>query len=94
MLLVDEDGYVLKNYALPFFQRSIEDIQGMRVLEEDVGTSSICVARSHNVPFLMFGPEMWIRESHSGDACSAPIDVAGQGRYILSLFSLDQNDLP
>ena len=94
MLLVDEDGYVLKNYALPFFQRSIEDIQGMRVLEEDVGTSSICVARAHNVPFLMFGPEMWIRESHSGDACSAPINVAGQSRYILSLFSLDQENLP
>ena len=46
MLLVDKDGYVLKNYAMPFFQRSIEDIQGMRVLEEDVGTSSISVARS------------------------------------------------
>lgn len=94
MLLVDNEGYVLKNYALPFFQRSIEDIQGMRVLEEDVGTSSICVARAHDVPFLMFGPEMWIRESHSGDACSAPIDVAGQTRYILSIFSLDQNELP
>ena len=94
MLLVDSEGYVLKNYALPFFQRSIEDIQGMRVLEEDVGTSSICVARSHDVPFLMFGPEMWIRESHSGDACSAPIDVGGQTRYILSIFSLDQNELP
>lgn len=94
MLLVDGDGYVLKNYALPFFQRSIEDIQGMRVLEEDVGTSSISVARAHNVPFLMFGPEMWIRESHSGDACSAPIIVAGQSRYILAIFSLDQNELP
>ena len=60
MLLIDEDGYVIKNYALPFFQRVIEDIQGMRVLEEDVGTSSISIAREHNVPFLMFGPEMWI----------------------------------
>ena len=57
MLLIDEDGYVIKNYALPFFQRVIEDIQGMRVLEEDVGTSSISIAREHNVPFLMFGPE-------------------------------------
>ena len=71
MLLIDEDGYVIKNYALPFFQRVIEDIQGMRVLEEDVGTSSISIAREHNVPFLMFGPEMWIKDSHSGDACSA-----------------------
>lgn len=94
MLLIDADGYVIKNYALPFFQRSMEDIQGMRVLEEDIGTSSVCVARSHNVPFLMFGPEMWIKECHSGDACSAPITVNGQLRYIIAFFSLDQNDLP
>ena len=94
MLLIDEDGYVIKNYALPFFQRVIEDIQGMRVLEEDVGTSSISIAREHNVPFLMFGPEMWIKDSHSGDACSAPICVDGKIRYIISFFSLDQNDLP
>lgn len=94
MIIVDEKGYVLKNYALPFFQRSIDDIQGMRVLEEDCGTSSLSVARSHNVPFLMFGPEMWVRECHSGDACSAPISVDGQNRYFLSMFSLDQNDLP
>ncbi|MHC1715428.1 MAG: sigma-54-dependent Fis family transcriptional regulator [Acidaminococcaceae bacterium] len=94
MLLIDEDGYVIKNYALPFFQRVIEDIQGMRVLEEDVGTSSISVAREHNVPFLMFGPEMWIKDSHSGDACSAPVCVNGKIRYIISFFSLDQSDLP
>ena len=42
----------------------------------------------------MFGPEMWIRESHSGDACSTPVIVAGQSRYIMAIFSLDQNDLP
>jgi len=39
MLLIDEDGYAIKNYALPFYQRSIEDIQGLRLLEEDIGTS-------------------------------------------------------
>ncbi len=94
MLLVDENGYVIKNYALPFFQRVIEDIQGMRVLEEDVGTSSICIAREHNVPFLMFGPEMWVKDSHSGDAFSAPISVNGKLRYMISFFSLDQHDLP
>ena len=94
MLLIDENGYVIKNYAMPFFQRIIEDIQGMRVLEEDVGTSSISIAREHNVPFLMFGPEMRINDSHSGDACSAPICVNGKIRYIISFFSLDQNDLP
>ncbi len=94
MLLIDENGYVIKNYALPFFQRVIEDIQGMRVLEEDVGTSSISIAREHNVPFLIFGPEMWIRDSHSGDACSAPICLDGKLRYIIAFFSLDRNDLP
>ena len=94
MLLIDENGYVIKNYAMPFFQRIIEDIQGMRVLEEDVGTSSISVAREHNVPFLMFGPEMWIKDSHNGDACSAPICINGKIRYIITFFSMDQNDLP
>ena len=94
MILVDENGYVIKNYALPFFQRVIEDIQGMRVLEEDVGTSSVSIAREHNVPFLMFGPEMWIKDCHSGDACSTPICADGKMRYILAFFSLDQNDLP
>ncbi|MCQ2359573.1 MAG: sigma 54-interacting transcriptional regulator [Phascolarctobacterium sp.] len=94
MILVDSDGYVIKNYAMPFFQRIIEDIQGMRVLEEDVGTSSIAIAREHNVPFLMFGPEMWVKDSHSGDACATPVTVDGKLRYIIGFFSLDQHDLP
>ena len=94
MLLIDSDGYVVKNYAMPFFQRSIEDIQGMRVLEEDIGTSSVSIALEHNTPFLMFGPEMWMRDCHSGDACSAPIMINGQLRYVLTFFSLDNNNLP
>ncbi|MBR0293602.1 MAG: sigma-54-dependent Fis family transcriptional regulator [Acidaminococcaceae bacterium] len=94
MLLIDDQGYVIKNYAMPFFQRVIDDIQGIRVLESDIGTSSISIAREHNVPFLMFGPEMWIRESHNGDACSAPICVQGKIRYILSFCSVDQRELP
>ncbi len=94
MLLIDAQGYVIKNYAMPFFQRVIDDVQGMRLLESDVGTSSISVAREHNVPFLMFGPEMWIRENHNGDACSAPICVQGKLRYILSFYSVEQNELP
>ena len=94
MLLIDSDGYVVKNYAMPFFQRSIEDIQGMRVLEEDIGTSSVSIALEHNTPFLMFGPEMWMRDCHSGDACSAPIMINGQLRYVLTFFSMDTNNLP
>ena len=86
MLLIDDQGYVIKNYAMPFFQRVLDDIQGMRVLESDIGTSSISIAREHNTPFLMFGPEMWIRESHNGDACSAPI--------CLSFCSVEQKELP
>lgn len=94
MILVDDSGYVIKNYAMPFFQRVIEDIQGMRVLEEDVGTSSLSIARDHGVPFLMFGPEMWIKDSHSGDACSAPIIINGKLRYIIAFYSLEMDDLP
>ena len=94
MLLVDNEGYVVKNYSMPFFQRSIEDIQGMRVLEEDVGTSSLSIAMEHNVPFLMFGPEMWSCDCHGGDACSAPIVVNGQLRYVLTFFSMDTVNIP
>ena len=94
MLLTDQDGYCIKNYSMPYFQRGIEDIVGMRLLEEDIGTSSVSVAREHNVPFLMFGPEMWIRDQHSGDACTTPIQVNGETRFFLSFFSLDQSELP
>lgn len=94
MILVDDSGYVIKNYAMPFFQRVIEDIQGMRVLEEDIGTSSVSIARDHGVPFLMFGPEMWVKDSHSGDACSAPIIINGKIRYIIAFYSLEMDDLP
>lgn len=94
MLLIDEESYVLKNYALPFFQKTMEDVQGARVSERDIGTSSISVAKEHKVPFLMFGPEMWIKECQTGDACSAPVIVEGRVRYIISVFSIDQPDLP
>ena len=75
MMLIDKDGYVVKNFAMPFFRKSIEDIQGMRVLEEDVGTSSVSIALEHNTPFMMFGPEMWMRDCHGGklpDAVGIP----------------------
>lgn len=94
MLLIDEESYVLKNYALPFFQKTLDDVQGARVSERDIGTSSISVAKEHKVPFLLFGPEMWIKECQTGDACSAPVIVEGRVRYIISVFSIDQPDLP
>lgn len=94
MLLIDNEGYVVKNYAIPFFQKSIENLQGMRVLEQDVGTSSVSIALEHNTPFLMFGPEMWARDCHSGDACSTPIFVGDKLRYVLTFFSMDTKNLP
>lgn len=94
MLFIDNEDYVIKNYALPFFQRVLEDVQGGNVGFETTGTSSISLVRDHGVPFLLFGPEMWIEESHSGDACSVPIIIDGKLRYIINLFSLDQPDLP
>lgn len=94
MLLIDNEGYVVKNYAIPFFQKSIENLQGMRVLEQDIGTSSVSIALEHNTPFLMFGPEMWARDCHSGDACSTPIFVGGKLRYVLTFFSMDTKNLP
>lgn len=94
MLLIDDQDYVLKNYALPFFQRILDDVEGGNVGVHAVGTSSIELCKEHGVPFLLFGPEMWIEETHSGDACSAPIIIDGKVRYVVSLFSLDQQDLP
>lgn len=94
MLLIDKEGYVVKNFAMPFFRRTIEDIQGMRVLEEDVGTSSVSIALEHNTPFMMFGPEMWKRDCHGGDACSAPISVDGELRYVLTIFTMDKTSVP
>ncbi|WP_094607858.1 Anaerobic nitric oxide reductase transcription regulator NorR [Sporomusa silvacetica DSM 10669] len=94
MLLYDQDVYVLKNYALPFYQKTAGELEGARMREEDVGTSSVCIAHRHKVPFLMFGPEMWIKDCQSGDACSAPIIVDNQVKYIVTVVSVQQNELP
>ncbi len=94
LLLIDEESYVLRNYDLPRFQDFLANVQGSRLSERDIGTSSISIAREHKVPFLLFGPEMWLQDAHSGDACAAPVIVDGCLRYVLCLFSLEQDDLP
>ena len=94
MLLYDQDVYVLKNYAMPFYQKTAGELEGARMREEDVGTSSVSIAHRHKVPFLMFGPEMWIKDCQSGDACSAPIIVDNQVKYIVTVVSVQQNELP
>lgn len=94
LLLLDQDCYVLKSYAMPFFQKTPGEMAGARLTEQDIGTSSISIAYEHQVPFLLFGPEMWIEECQTGDAFSAPIVIDGQTRYILTLVSVEREALP
>jgi len=94
LLLLDSECYVLKNYALPFFQKTPGELEGGRLSEEDIGTSSISIAKEHKVPFLLFGAEMWIEECQYGDACSIPIIVDRQVVYIVTAVSPQQENLP
>lgn len=94
LLLLDQDCYVIKNYALPFFQKSPGELEGARLAEEDIGTSSISIVHEHQAPFLLFGPEMWIKECQDGDACSVPIMIDGQLVYIVTIVSVEQEELP
>lgn len=94
MLLLDNECYTLKSYALPFFQKTPGQVEGARLAEMDIGTSSISISYEHKVPFLMFGPEMWVSECQEGDACSTPIVVDGELQYILTLVSVEQESLP
>ncbi len=94
LLLVDADCVVLKSYSLPFYQMTPGEIEGVRVGEAEVGTSSISVAYEMKAPFWMFGPEMWVRECQLGDACSAPVFVNGEFRYIVTLVSMEPVPMP
>lgn len=94
LLLLDNECYALKSYALPFFQKSPGEVEGARLREEDIGTSSIAIAFEHKIPFLVFGPEMWIADGQAGDACSAPVFLDGRLQYILTLVSTQQGELP
>ena len=94
LLLLDDSCYVLKNYALPFFQKTPGEIEGARLSEKDIGTSSISIAYEHKVPFLVFGAEMWIKDCQDGDACSVPIIVDNQLVYIVTIVSVEKGKLP
>ena len=94
LLLIDADCTVLKSYSLPFYQMTPGEIEGVRVGIEEVGASSISVAYEHRTPFWMFGPEMWVKECQLGDACSAPVYVAGEFHYIITLVSMEQAAMP
>ena len=94
LLLLDSECVVLKNYALPFYQRTPGELEGARLTENDIGTSSIAIAARHKAPFLLFGPEMWIKECQSGDACSAPVFIGDELQYIITLVAVGQDELP
>lgn len=94
LLLVDADCVVLKSYSQPFYQMTPGEIEGVRVGIEEVGTSSISIAHEHQVPFWLFGPEMWIRECQNGDACSAPVFLNGEFSYIITLVAMEKSSMP
>lgn len=88
LLLIDSNYLVLKSYAQPFYQLTAGEIEGAYVNMEAVGTTSISIAMEHKSPFWMFGPEMWIEECQQGDACSAPIIIDDDFRYIVTLVAV------
>ncbi len=94
LLLLDADCVVLKNYALPYFQMTTGDIEGFCLGIEEIGTSSISIAREHEAPFWLFGPEMWVADCHGGDACSAPVYVGGELSYVITFVSVAQLEIP
>ncbi|MCE5285235.1 MAG: sigma 54-interacting transcriptional regulator [Pelosinus sp.] len=94
LLLLDADCHVLKCYDMPFYQKTAGELVGARLAEQDIGTSSISIAQAHHTPFLLFGPEVWLAEHQFGDACSAPIMIDGQMRYIVSFIAVEQDSLP
>ena len=94
LLLSDADCVVLKSYALPYFQMTAGEIEGVCVGLKEVGTSSISIAREHEAPFWIFGPEMWVADCHGGDAGSAPVYVNGELSYMMTLVSVAQTEIP
>ncbi len=89
ILLLDRDSYVLKSYAMSFYQRTPGELEGARLGEKDIGASSISIALTHKTPFVLFGPEIWIEACHDSDAATAPIMAGGEVRYLLSLVIMD-----
>lgn len=85
MLLVDRDGAVLENFGASYSDHA--QLVGKYVGEEDIGTSSVSIVMEHHAPFVVFGPEMWVEECQSGDACSVPVMHGGKLRYVVTISS-------
>jgi len=94
LLLLDGDCQVLKSFAAPLFAQGMMELTGVRLAEDIIGTSSIALAVRHKTPFLLFGPELWLEESHNTEECSAPILVGGEVGYVLTVAAGEQSVLP
>ena len=89
LLLLDRDCYVLKSYAMSYYQKTPGELAGARLAEKDIGASSIGIALSHKTPFFLYGPEIWLEECHESDAATVPILRDGQVRYLLTMVMMD-----
>lgn len=94
LLLLDEECVILKSYTMPFYQLTPGEIEGVRAGVADIGTSSVSIAYEKQMPFWVFGPEMWVQESHESDACSAPIMVGGKVQYIVTMVGMHYQNMP
>lgn len=94
LLLLDDECVILKSYTMPFYQMTPGEIEGVRVGIEDIGTSSVSMAYELQTPFWVFGPEMWVRDSHDSDACSAPIFVDQKMCYIITMVGMHYQNMP
>ncbi|MCI6097907.1 MAG: sigma 54-interacting transcriptional regulator [Selenomonadaceae bacterium] len=94
LLLLDEECVILKSYTMPFYQMTPGEIEGVRVGVEEIGTSSVSMAYDLQQPFWLFGPEMWVQDSHESDACSAPIFVDKKMRYIITMVGMHYQNMP
>lgn len=87
LLLTDEDGYILKEYNGGHLGPAIGFVSGQRILEEDIGTTSLSIAYMHQHSFILFGAEAWQDWLRSGWLASVPVRQEESIRYGLTLVS-------
>jgi transcriptional regulator of acetoin/glycerol metabolism len=89
LLLLNADAYVLKSYSMSYYQKTPGELEGVRLADRDIGASSVGIALTHQTPFFLYGPEIWIEDCHESDAATAPIMRDGQVRYLISMVVMD-----
>lgn len=94
LLLLDADALVLKSCSLLFMRLPHEKVEGSRLGIEEIGASSISIAKEKRAPFWVFGPEIWREASHGGDACTAPVIVGDELRYLVNIVVDDPEVVP